>query len=51
MSLYIRNFICGNAWHVSILKEQYAAVQNVLLILLVNKHNNANKSATGSMLM
>jgi hypothetical protein len=37
--------------HVSILKEQYTAVQNVLFILLVNKLSNASKLATGSMLM
>jgi len=36
--------------HVSILKEQYTAVQNVLF-LLVNKHSNASKSATSSLLM
>ena len=49
MSLYIRNFICGNALTCTYFKEHYGAVQNVLLILLVNKHNNASKSATGSM--
>jgi formyltetrahydrofolate synthetase len=37
--------------HASILKEQYAAVQNVLFILLADKHNNVNKLPTSSMLM
>jgi hypothetical protein len=36
--------------HASISREQYAAVQNVLFILLVNKHKNASKWATGNML-
>ena len=50
-SLYIRNFVCRNAWTCKYFKEQYPAFQNVLFILLVNKHSNASKSATGSTLM
>jgi len=50
-SLCIRNFVCGNTWTCKYFTEQYAAFQNVLFVLLVNKHCNASKLATGSMLM